>query len=78
MKIINVNEEKEELPRLISCPKCLEMMSYRTMESRFNYFNYDKEDKVFFKHVDGIYEEKWYECLECGRRQDAFNLEAFG
>ena len=73
MKIIQVNEDREDQPELIECPNCQEVMSYRVVENLWTYFNYDKEDKVFFKHVDGTYEEKYYECLECGHKEDGSN-----
>lgn len=50
-------------------------MSYRVVENLYTYFNYDKEKKLFYKHVDGTYEKRYYECLDCGDTYDAFTVE---
>jgi len=77
MKIVQgqISEDRQEPLRLIECPNCQEPMSYRVVENLYTYFNYDKEKKLFYKHVDGTYEKRYYECLDCGDTYDAFTVE---
>ena len=65
--IKEIDEYEAPVPELVYCVNCNNIMSFRVVEELHTYFNWSERDKMYHKHVDGVYLKRHYECLECGK-----------